>query len=221
MKTDKHKTRKRGFFSFLAHLHPRKIKAGTIGFSPTFCLGGLSAFMFLVLVASGTLLLFYYTPGEAALQYGSIITIDQVIAYGWLIRGIHKWAGQLMVVLVFGHMLRVFMHGAYRPPREGNWVIGVALLILTVLLDFTGYLLLGDQTAVLAQNVVGGILNRFPLAGDMLNAIVFGGEPGGSTAGIRIYIWHCIVLPAVLLLLMLWHFYRVRKDGGVSQGTVL
>lgn len=201
---------------FIGHIHPRRLPPGVIGLRPTFCLGGLSALFFLVLLLTGVLLMFFYTPGATATQSASLVTIQEVAAYGWLVRGMHKWAGQAMVATVFLHMLRVVLSGAYRPPREGNWVIGVGLLGLTVLLDFSGYLLVGDATSLLAQQVVSGILRELPSGGNLLLRAFLGGEAGGELAGLRIYAWHCMGLPLAAASMMGWHFYRVRRDGGVK-----
>jgi len=200
---------------FLLHLHPRRIPAELAGLKPTFCLGGLAAFFFFILLFTGILLMFFFNPGS---QAASILIIEEVVTYGWLIRGLHKWAGQAMVALVFLHMLRVAVQGAYRPPREGNWVIGTMLLLLTLLLDFSGYLLVGDATAILARQVAGGILAAIPVIGPSLVLLLLGGAPGSGEAGLRIYVWHCFGLTLALGLLMFWHFYRVRKDGGLKGG---
>lgn len=198
--------------NFLLHLHPHRLERRKVNFWQSLCLGGLSAFLFFLLLGTGIILALFYTPGDLKSQYGSIVTIEQVIAYGWLIRGLHRWAGQGMVITVLLHMVRVVLQGAYRPPRQANWVIGVVLMLLTVLLDFSGYLLLGDATSLLAQRVISSIIALIP-GGELLQSGIFGDSVGGLSAGIRIYAWHCFALPAALIVLMLWHFYRVRRDG--------
>ena len=126
------------------HIHPVRVRQHAVKFAYTFCLGGLSFFLFLVLTITGVYLMFFYVP-SATLAYTNILDIQSQVTFGLLTRNIHRWAAHLMVFFVFLHMMRVFYHGAYKPPREFNWVIGVVLLLLTLLLSFTGYLLPWDQ----------------------------------------------------------------------------
>ena len=127
----------------LYHLHPVKVKRHGVRLSYTLCLGGLSFFLFIVLTITGIWLMFYFRPTELA--YVDIQNLQTSIAFGSLVRNMHRWGAHLMVLVVFLHMSRVFYHGAYKAPREFNWVIGVILLLLTLLLSFTGYLLPWDQ----------------------------------------------------------------------------
>ena len=124
----------------LYHLHPVKVKRHAVKVSYTLCLGGLSFFLFIILTVTGIFLMFFYRP-TAASAWQSIQTLQTAVTFGLLVRNMHRWAAHLMVLSVFLHMARVFYHGAYKPPREFNWVIGVILLTLTLLLSFTGYLL--------------------------------------------------------------------------------
>src|SRR6266542_4300304 len=126
--------------SVLYHLHPVKVKRHAVKVSYTLCLGGLSFFLFILLTVTGIFLMFFYRPTTAN-AYPDIQTLATSVAFGQLVRNIHRWGAHLMVLTVFLHMARVFYHGAYKPPREFNWVIGVILLTLTLLLSFTGYLL--------------------------------------------------------------------------------
>ena len=123
----------------LYHLHPVKVKRHGVRLSYTLCLGGLSFFLFIVLTITGIWLMFYFRPTELA--YVDIQNLQTSIAFGSLVRNMHRWGAHLMVLVVFLHMSRVFYHGAYKAPREFNWVIGVILLLLTLLLSFTGCLL--------------------------------------------------------------------------------
>ncbi len=122
------------------HLHPVRVRQHAVKFAYTFCLGGLSFFLFLVLTVTGVYLMFFYIPSETQ-AYSNILDIQSRVVFGLLTRNIHRWAAHLMVFFVFLHMMRVFYHGAYKPPREFNWVVGVVLLFLTIMLSFTGYLL--------------------------------------------------------------------------------
>ena len=134
------------------HIHPVRVRQHAVKFAYTFCLGGLSFFLFLVLTVTGVYLMFFYVPSETQ-AYSNILDIQSRVVFGLLTRNIHRWAAHLMVFFVFLHMMRVFYHGAYKPPREFNWVVGVVLLFLTIGLSFTGYLLPWDQIAYWAITI--------------------------------------------------------------------
>ena len=138
--------------SVLYHLHPVKVKRHAVKVSYTLCLGGLSFFLFILLTVTGIFLMFFYRP-EATVAWDNIQNLQTNVTFGLLVRNMHRWGAHLMVLAVFLHMARVFYHGAYKPPREFNWVIGVVLLKLTLLLSFTGYLLPWDQLALWAVTV--------------------------------------------------------------------
>ncbi|NCY17748.1 MAG: DUF4405 domain-containing protein, partial [Actinobacteria bacterium] len=135
--------------SVLYHLHPVKVKRHAVKVSYTLCLGGLSFFLFILLTVTGIFLMFFYRPTDVQ-AWNDISNLQTSVAFGLLVRNMHRWGAHLMVLSVFLHMARVFYHGAYKPPREFNWVIGVVLLMLTLLLSFTGYLLPWDQLALWA-----------------------------------------------------------------------
>ena len=160
----------------------------------------------------------FYKPGSPNEALGSTLTIEEALAYGSFIRGLHFWAGQLMVLTIMGHALRVLVHGAFAPPRQGNWLIGMGLMVTTFLLDFSGYLLIGDERAMDAARVAFGLLGEVPFVGKMLQTLFFGAHPVGEGAGLRVYTLHCGILPFFALGLCAWHFYRIRRDGGVTQG---
>jgi quinol-cytochrome oxidoreductase complex cytochrome b subunit len=198
--------------SFWKHLHPSYLTAEMIRFTHTFCLGGLTFFLFLCLSFSGLLLLFYYLPlPEKA--YLSITNLTFVVPFGGFIRGVHYWAGQLMVVTVTLHMIRVFYYRAYRPPRQFNWLVGVGLLFLTLVLDFTGYTLRWDADTYAATVVGTQLLQQVPLLGPGLHTLLVGGARIGETTVLRFYVLHCFILPGLLFFLAFYHFWRVRKDG--------
>jgi quinol-cytochrome oxidoreductase complex cytochrome b subunit len=197
------------------HIHPVKIKRYATKVTYTFCLGGLSFFMFLVLVMTGVLLMFYYVP-SADQAYQSMKEIEGSVTFGQLMRNMHRWSAQGMVIAVFLHMGRVFYTGSYKPPREFNWVIGVLLLLVTFLLSFTGYLLPWDQLAFWAVTVGAEIGGATPIIGDQVSRILLGDFQIGQSTLIRFYTLHVIFLPLVAAFLMAVHFWRIRKDGGIS-----
>src|SRR6476646_6430623 len=145
------------------HLHPVKVSRKAMKITYTWCLGGLSFF------------LFYFVP-EARVAYNNIQQIQSAVAFGNLVRNMHRWAAHLMVVTVTLHMIRVFYHGAYKPPREFNWVIGVTLFLLTLLLSFTGYLLPWDQIAIWAITVGTNLAPYAPVLGDPVYKVLVAGS---------------------------------------------
>jgi quinol-cytochrome oxidoreductase complex cytochrome b subunit len=216
------------------HLHPVKVRRSGIRLSYTWCMGGLTFFLFLVETITGLLLMFYYRPtAEAA--YQDIIGIREHVALG-VMREMHRWAAHMMVITVWLHMYRVFLTGSYKPPREFNWNVGVILLVLTLLLSFTGYLLPWDQLAVWAITVGSNMARATPFlghegpgasllafgglnfvhAGDDARFGLLAGRFVGEGALLRFYVLHCVGLPLAAATLMAIHFWRVRKDGGIS-----
>jgi len=177
-----------------------------------FCLGGITAFLFAVQGLTGIMLAFYYKP-TAAEAYNSILFIENEVRYGAAVRMIHHWAANGMIVMCIAHMLRVFIMGAYKKPRELNWISGVLLLFLTLLFGFTGYLLPWDQRAYWATTVGSDIAGAFPAIGNLI--LVFlrvGWDVSEATLG-RFYGLHIIITPLLTVLFMLAHFMMVRKQG--------
>ena len=201
--------------SVLYHLHPVKVKRHAVKVSYTLCLGGLSFFLFILLTVTGIFLMFFYRPTAAA-AYADMETLRSAVTFGLLVRNMHRWAAHLMVLSVFLHMARVFYHGAYKPPREFNWVIGVNLLQFTLLLSFTGYLLPWDQLALWAVTVGTNMMGYTPLFGEQVRFVLLGGVEIGTDTLLRWYVLHVLLLPFVLVIFMAIHFWRVRKDGGIS-----
>ncbi len=197
--------------AFIRHLHPSRIDPDRARFSYTFCLGGASLF-FLILIATGGLLLFYYVPA-LDLVHAGMMDIIYAAPYGRFVRNMHYWAGQAMVASLLLHMTRVVVTGSYAPPRRLNWLVGLALLILTVLDDFTGYILRWDAVGQMAATVSMNIVEHIPLVGGALKALLSGGVPLSQTALLRYYIFHSFLLPAALLMGIMYHFWRVREDG--------
>jgi quinol-cytochrome oxidoreductase complex cytochrome b subunit len=197
------------------HIHPVKIKRYATKVTYTFCLGGLSFFMFLVLVMTGVILMFYYVP-STDLAYENMKDLGSSVTFGALMRNMHRWAAQGMVITVFLHMARVFFTGSYKPPREFNWVIGVLLLVTTFLLSFSGYLLPWDQLSIWAITVGTNIGGASPILGPEVNRMLLGDFQIGQATLIRFYTLHVIFLPLAAAFLMAVHFWRIRKDGGIS-----
>ncbi len=199
----------------LYHLHPVKVKRHGVKLSYTLCLGGLSFFLFILLTITGIFLMFYYAP-TVENAYTDVQALSTSVAFGSLVRNMHRWGAHLMVLVVFLHMSRVFYHGAYKPPREFNWVVGVVLLLLTLLLSFTGYLLPWDQLALWAVAVGTNMMGYTPVFGQEVRFVLLGGAEIGSETLLRWYVLHVLFLPFVIVIFMAIHFWRVRKDGGIS-----
>jgi quinol-cytochrome oxidoreductase complex cytochrome b subunit len=201
--------------SVLYHLHPVKVKRHAVKVSYTLCLGGLSFFLFILLTVTGIFLMFFYRP-TAAQAWDDMYALQASVTFGLLVRNMHRWAAHLMVLAVFLHMARVFYHGAYKPPREFNWVIGVILLTLTLLLSFTGYLLPWDQLALWAVTVGTNMMGFTPVFGNQVRFVLLGGSEIGTDTLLRWYVLHVLFVPFVTVIFLAIHFWRVRKDGGIS-----
>ena len=197
------------------HLHPVRVRQHAVKFAYTFCLGGLSFFLFLVLVITGVYLMFFYVPSSTQ-AYNDILRIQSEVVFGLLTRNIHRWAAHLMVFFVFLHMMRVFYHGAYKPPREFNWVVGVVLLLLTIGLSYTGYLLPWDQIAYWAITIGFNFAESVPVFNTVAKLLIFGGLEVGQNTLLRFYVLHVVFMPLAAALFLAVHFWRIRKDGGIS-----
>jgi quinol-cytochrome oxidoreductase complex cytochrome b subunit len=202
--------------SVFLHLHPTRIHKTHVKITHTYCLGGLSFFMFLGLTVTGVMLMFYYVPSVDR-AYTDIQTLETNVRFGMLIRNLHRWMAHGMVMTVLLHMMRVFYMGAYKPPREFNWVVGVILLILTLLLSFTGYLLPWDQLALWAINVGSNIAGAAPVLGTESRLVLFGAYDINDASLIRFYTLHVIALPLLAAIFMSVHFWRIRRDGGLAR----
>jgi quinol-cytochrome oxidoreductase complex cytochrome b subunit len=199
----------------LYHLHPVKVKRHGVKLSYTLCLGGLSFFLFILLTITGIFLMFYYTP-SAETAYADIEALSTNVAFGSMVRNLHRWGAHLMVLSVFLHMSRVFYHGAYKPPREFNWVVGVILLFLTLLLSFSGYLLPWDQLALWAVTVGTNMAGFVPVIGAQVKFALLAGVEVSAATLLRFYVLHVLAFPFILVIFLAVHFWRVRKDGGIS-----
>jgi quinol-cytochrome oxidoreductase complex cytochrome b subunit len=204
------------FLNVWLHIHPAKVKKENMKFRHTFYLGFITFFLFLILLTTGIALMVYYRPYPAQ-AYQDMKDLQFAVFMGPFLRNMHRWAAHGMVVCVFLHMCRVFYTGSYKKPRQFNWVIGVLLLLITLSLSFTGYLLPWDQLAFWAITVGTNIGSYAPLIGGQLRELLLGGHSVGEGALIRFYVLHVAVLPAAMILLTIVHFWRVRKDGGLSR----
>jgi cytochrome b-561 len=205
----------------LLHAFPNKVSKGSLSWQYSMYLGTISFVLFLILVVTGVILMFLYVPSVER-AYSSVKDIEFVVSFGWLLRSMHRIAAHLMVAVVFLHMVRVFLTGAYKngkavgSNRPLNWIIGIGLLLMTLLLSFTGYLLPWDQLAYWAITVGTNIASSAPVVGDKIRFFLLGGNSIDQNALIRFYVLHVFFLPMVVVFLFVWHMWRIRKDGGLA-----
>jgi quinol-cytochrome oxidoreductase complex cytochrome b subunit len=216
------------FGNLFLHIHPTRVHLHALRPLSTLGLGVASVCFFLILAATGVVLMVYYKPSVAE-AYNSIKDIHYVVPTGRFIRNIHRWSAHLMVVSVLLHMARVFYTSSYKAPREWNWVVGIGLLFCTFALSFTGYLLPWDQLAYWAMTIGANItvstreitdalgITPFFDPGGLVKKILIGSETLGEEALLRFYFLHCILLPLAICALMAVHFWRIRKDGGLAR----
>jgi cytochrome b6 len=227
---DKPRSRALGILSnVFLHLHPAKINRDAVAYSFTWGMGGITFYLFVVLTFTGALLMFYYHPSKIQ-AFRDILYLEHDVPFGKLLRNMHRWAAHLMIITVWLHMFRVFLTGSYKKPREFNWSVGVILMLLTMLLSFTGYLLPDDQLGFWAVTVGTNMARATPMLGSEgpfgpllgmtpyndVRFALLGGSIVDSNALLRSYIWHCIAIPLIAGIFMAVHFWRVRKDGGIS-----
>lgn len=201
--------------NFFHHIHPPTIPAAQARWRYTLGAGGTAVFLVLVLVATGALEMFYYipTPADAAL---SVQTISYTVPFGGLVRNLHFWAAQLLLIVSAIHLVRIVFTGAYAPPRRFNYLLGLALFVFAILLDFTGYILRWDEGIQWALVVGTNLLKSIPGVGNALYAAVVGGSTPGPATLIRFYSWHVFGLMLLAAIVTVWHVFRVRRDGGVA-----
>jgi quinol-cytochrome oxidoreductase complex cytochrome b subunit len=197
------------------HLHPVKVSRKSLKWSYSFGLGIIAIILFGVLVWTGVLLMFYYVPSVER-AYTTMKEIQLAVPLGQFTRNMHRWSAHGMVLVVILHLIRVVYTGAYKPPREFNWILGVVLLILTLGASFTGYLLPWDQLSYWAITVGTNIASYAPGAGPEMRELLLGGFEVGQNTLIRFYTLHIAALPVILTLIISIHIWRVRKDGGLA-----
>jgi cytochrome b6 len=199
------------------HLASVKVRKRSLAFRVTWFLGTLSLGTFAILVLTGIPLMLYYHPSVPQ-AYNDMNDLRFVVSAGVFLRNLHRWSAHAMVLLVFAHMFKVFYRGAYRPPREFNWVIGVVLLLITLFLSYTGYLLPWDQLAFWAITVGSNLISAVPLMGARIRFLILGGNSVNANALLRFYVLHCVILPLAAAAFVAIHFWRIRKDGGLYSG---
>jgi quinol-cytochrome oxidoreductase complex cytochrome b subunit len=201
--------------SFFHHLHPPTIPAAQARWRHTLAAGGIAIFLVLILGVTGIMEMFYYVPNpqEAAL---SIQTITYHVPFGGFIRNLHYWSAQLLLIVSAIHLLRVVFTAAYSHPRRFNYLLGLGLFVLAILLDFTGYILRWDVGICYPLVTGTNLLKTIPLIGNFLFRITVGGGEACNTALLRFYTWHIFGLAIVAVILMVWHAFRVRRDGGIA-----
>jgi cytochrome b6 len=203
------------FGNLFLHFLPVKVRERSLRVRASYYVGSISFLLFVVLAVTGVLLMFYYHPAVPQ-AYRDMKDLRFVVSNGVFLRNLHRLAAQLMVFAVFWHMFHVFYRGGYRPPHEFNWVVGVLLLLVTLFLSYTGYLLPWDQLAFWAITVGTNIVSAMPLIGRRVRFVSLGGNLVGENALLRFYVLHCVVLPLIAVVLVAVHFWRVQKDGGLT-----
>ncbi|MGH9773901.1 MAG: cytochrome b N-terminal domain-containing protein [Candidatus Acidiferrales bacterium] len=203
------------FGNLFLHWLPVKVREKSLRVRAAYYLGSVSFLLFVVLSITGILLMFYYHPA-APQAYRDMKDLRFVVSNGVFLRNVHRLAAQLMVFAVFAHMFHVFYRGGYKPPHEFNWVVGVVLLLVTLFLSYTGYLLPWDQLAFWAITVGTNIISAMPFLGSKIRFELLGGNLVGENALLRFYVLHVVVLPLIALLFIGVHFWRVQKDGGLT-----
>src|SRR6266568_1130773 len=203
------------FGNLFLHLAPVKVREQSLRVRATYYLGSLTFFFFVVLTITGILLMLYYHPAVPQ-AYRDMKDLRFVVSNGVFLRNLHRLAAQAMVLAVFWHMFHVFYRGGYRPPHEFNWVVGVVLLLLTLFLSYTGYLLPWDQLAFWAITVGTNIISAEPVLGHDVRFLLLGGNLVGENALLRFYVLHCVILPLVAGMFIAIHFWRIQKDGGLT-----
>jgi quinol-cytochrome oxidoreductase complex cytochrome b subunit len=200
------------FHNFFLHLYPVKVPRKVLSWRSTLRLGFIAAVLYMILFVSGMYLMFFYHPSVPE-AYFDMHKLSTTVSFGQFVRNIHRWSAHLMVAVVILHLMRVFYAGAYKAPRQFNWLIGVTLLLITLGLSFTGYLLPWDQLSFWAITVGTNIAGYVPIFGDHARQVLLGGPDVGGDALLRFYVLHIYLLPALMVLLICIHIWRVRKDG--------
>jgi quinol-cytochrome oxidoreductase complex cytochrome b subunit len=208
------KDEKKLWHSLILHLHPRKVRPYTLNFSLTFGLGGMAALLIVIQILTGLLLKFHYVPSPAD-AFDSIESINENLLFGRMAHNLHHWSAILLLWIVFFHMLRVLFTGAYQKPRHVTWILGLILMILVVLSNFTGYLLPWDQLSYWAVTVGTSLLQYIPLIGSPIKEALLGGNEVDSATLSNFFNLHTGIIPLTIIFLMAYHFWKIRKAGGV------
>jgi quinol-cytochrome oxidoreductase complex cytochrome b subunit len=204
----------KSWYNLILHLHPRKVKLSTLDFTLTFGLGGMAALLIVIQVLTGLLLKFHYVPSPDG-AYNSVLDINNNLLFGKLAHNIHHWSALLLLMISFLHMLRVLFTGAYSKPRHATWIFGFLLLILVVLSNFTGYLLPWDQLSYWAVTISTSLLQYIPLIGGAAREALLGGNEVGSATLSNFFNLHTGIIPLLMIIFMGYHFWKIRRAGGV------
>jgi cytochrome b6 len=216
------------------HLQPAKLNRDAVRYAFCWGMGGITFYLFVILTFTGVALMFYYHPTKEH-AFRDMLFLQSDVPFGNLMRNMHRWAAHSMIITTWLHQMRVFMSGSYKPPREFNWNVGVILLLVTMMLSFTGYLLPDDQLGFWAVTVGTNMARATPFLGhegpgiELMEHIgvpitpyndvrfaLLGGSIVDANALLRAYIWHCVALPILGSVFMIVHFWRIRKDGSLS-----
>ena len=200
--------------NFLLHFRPASVPEPAVRFTLSWGLGGSALVTLILLFLSGFLLKFVYEPSLGG-AYGSIVALNEQVPLGRLLRNLHRWSGYALLLVAFLHFLRVFYTSAFLRPRRANWLVGLVLLGIVTLSNFTGYLLPWDQISYWAVTISTSTLDYLPLLGPDLKRWVLGGAEPGQATLLNFYALHTAVLPVALLFLVSFHFWRIRKAGGI------
>lgn len=204
------------FSTFIFHLHPAKINSETLRYTLSFGLGGMAATLVALLFITGLLQLLSYSP-QIDQAYLSVQQMYQPGGLGGFIRNCHYWAGNLLVIIVFFHFLRVFFTSAFIGVRRSNWLVGNFLFLLILFSNFTGYLMPWDQLSYWAVTIFTAMLSYVPVAGDELTSLLRGGTEVGSETLATFYAIHIGIIPVLMVGLLLYHFWMIRKAGGLIR----
>jgi quinol-cytochrome oxidoreductase complex cytochrome b subunit len=219
------------YHNFFLHIHAPRVDQGSLKLTYTFGLGLILSFLFLIMIITGFILLMNYTPSVER-AYDSVKDIIFIVPGGRYIRNIHRWAAHGMVLVVFLHMVRTFLTASYQGKRKTNWIIGVFMMLVVLFMNFSGYLLPWDQLAYWAVTIGANIaasareltdilgITNFIDIGGFFKKLLIGSESVGQAALTRFFMLHIIFFPLTLLILTGWHFWRIRKDGGLAVGEV-
>jgi quinol-cytochrome oxidoreductase complex cytochrome b subunit len=202
------------FNTLILHFRPRMVPEKTLEFTLTWGLGGMAVVLMMLSIGTGLLLKFVYQPFPDR-AYDSIIILQNDILFGQFVRNIHHWSGNFLLIIVFLHLLRVFFTGAFQAPRQFNWIIGLSLFFLALVSNFTGYLMPWDQLAFWAVTICIGMLEYIPGVGAWLQNLIRGGAEIGPATLLNFFAIHTAIIPACLVIVMPFHFWRVRKAGGI------
>jgi quinol-cytochrome oxidoreductase complex cytochrome b subunit len=201
--------------SFFHHLHPPTIPKREASFTYNLGLGGLAVFLILVVGITGMLEMFYYVPSIEQAN-ASVQTITYLVPLGWIVRGAHYWSAQALVVVTVLHLLRVALTGAYKD-RRFNWLLGLMALGLILFLNFSGYALRWDRDISWALLVGTNLIKTIPFVGTVLYGVVVGGNQINSATPARFYAWHIFGLMLPAFIILVWHLFQVRRDGGIAH----